>query len=124
MLCGFGCDGVWAQETQQNPHASTGLTPPAKVSKSTALETIIIALKEVFALSLPYLVTYHAPITLRKLDGGERGGKGGAMRAYQKWFCATPYFLVIAMIKKDEKPSQKLLVYFFFLDSASCNLRS
>ncbi len=27
--------------------------------------------------------------------GGERGGKGGAMRACQKWFCATPYFLVI-----------------------------
>jgi hypothetical protein len=110
MLCGFGCDGVWAQETQQNPHHPRihGINPPAKVSKSTALETIIIALKEVFALSLPYLVTYHAPITLRKLDGGERGGKGGAMRAYQKWFCATPYFLVIAMIKKDEKPSQKL----------------
>ena len=28
--------------------------------------------------------------------GGGRGGKGGAMRAYQKWSCTTPYFLVIA----------------------------
>ena len=29
------------------------------------------------------------------------------MRAYQKWFWRL-YFLVIAMIKKDEKLSQKL----------------
>jgi hypothetical protein len=28
--------------------------------------------------------------------GGERGRKGGAMRAYQKWFCVTLYYLVIA----------------------------
>ncbi len=34
--------------------------------------------------------------------GGERGGKGGAMRGAKNGFGATPYFLVI---KKDEKLS-------------------
>jgi hypothetical protein len=37
--------------------------------------------------------------------GGERGGKGGAMRAHQKWLCTIPYFLVIADDQKDEKLS-------------------
>jgi hypothetical protein len=49
----------------------------------------------------------------KSLDWGGKGGKGGAMRGYQKWFCTTPYFLVIANdLKKDEKPSQKLSLLF------------
>jgi len=32
----------------------------------------------------------------KTLDWGGKGGKGGAMRAHQKWLCTTPYFLVIA----------------------------
>ena len=57
----------------------------------------------------------------KTLDWGGKGGKGGGNEAYQKWLCTTPYFLVIA--EKDEKLSQKLS-HFFFLESASCKLRS
>ena len=38
--------------------------------------------------------------TGKTLDWGERGGKGGAMRVYQKWFCTTPYYLEIAEDKE------------------------
>ena len=53
------------------------------------------------------------------------GGKGGAIRVYQKWFWRDSIFSC------DRRRSRRMrsflrssLVYFFFLDLASCNLQS
>ena len=62
----------------------------------------------------------------KTLDWGERGGRGGAMRAYQKWFCTTLYILVITEDQESRRMRSFLrsfLVYFYLLDLASCNLR-
>jgi hypothetical protein len=42
------------------------------------------------------------------MDWGGKGGKGGGNEGVPKMVLARLYFLVIAMIKKDEKLSQKL----------------
>jgi hypothetical protein len=55
--------------------------------------------------SLPDAAIWWCLRTGRHWIGGGRGGKGGAMRVYQKWFWRDSIFSCDRLIKKDEKLS-------------------